>query len=74
MFCALYWLTKDFFEKPSDEVAEPQARGLSEIRNFLEHKYLRVTVVKAAHGLPLRIFGSGTIPTLLSGAPIKATS
>ncbi|MGA2207362.1 MAG: LA2681 family HEPN domain-containing protein [Terracidiphilus sp.] len=42
-FCALYWLSKDFFEKTSDEVAEPQARGLSEIRNSLEHKYLRVT-------------------------------
>jgi hypothetical protein len=42
-FCALYWLSKDFFEKTNDEVAEPQARGLSEIRNSLEHKYLRVT-------------------------------
>jgi hypothetical protein len=28
-FCALYWLAKDFFEKTNDEVAEPQARGLS---------------------------------------------
>jgi hypothetical protein len=43
-FCALYWLAKDFFEKANDEVAEPQARGLSEIRNYIEHKYLRVTV------------------------------
>ena len=42
-FCALYWLAKDFFEKENDEVAEPQARGLSDIRNHLEHKYLRVT-------------------------------
>jgi LA2681-like HEPN len=42
-FCALYWLTKDFFEKEADEVAEPQARRLSEIRNHIEHKYLRVT-------------------------------
>jgi tetratricopeptide (TPR) repeat protein len=45
-FCALYWLAKDFFEKESDEVAEPQARGLSDIRNHIEHKYLRVTVVE----------------------------
>jgi hypothetical protein len=43
-FCALYWLAKDFFEKENDEVAEPQARGLSEIRNHIEHKYLRVTL------------------------------
>ncbi|MGO9229854.1 MAG: LA2681 family HEPN domain-containing protein [Bryobacteraceae bacterium] len=43
-FCALYWLAKDFFERENDEVAEPQARGLSDIRNHIEHKYLRVTV------------------------------
>jgi hypothetical protein len=42
-FCALYWLAKDFFEKANDEVAEPQARHLSQVRNFLEHKYLRIT-------------------------------
>jgi HEPN superfamily protein len=42
-FCALFWLAKDFFEEENDEVAEPQARGLSDIRNHLEHKYLRVT-------------------------------
>jgi tetratricopeptide (TPR) repeat protein len=42
-FCALYWLAKDFFEKENDEVTEPQARGLSNIRNCLEHKYLRIT-------------------------------
>jgi len=43
-FCALYWLAKDFFEKENDEVAEPQARALGEIRNHVEHKYLRITV------------------------------
>ena len=46
-FCALYWLAKDFLEKETDEVAEPQARGLSEIRNCIEHKYLRVTVAES---------------------------
>jgi LA2681-like HEPN len=45
-FCALYWLAKDFFEKANDEVAEPQARALSEIRNHVEHKYLRVAVAE----------------------------
>ena len=47
-FRALYWLSKDFFEKENDTVAEPQARGLSDIRNHIEHKYLRVT----ARGIP----------------------
>jgi LA2681-like HEPN len=43
-FCALYWLAKDFFERENDEVAEPNARQLSDIRNHIEHKYLRVTI------------------------------
>jgi hypothetical protein len=46
-FCALYWLGKDFLENDNDEVAEPQARGLSDIRNHIEHKYLRVTVAES---------------------------
>jgi hypothetical protein len=48
----LYWLAKDFFEKANDEVAEPQARGLSDIRNHLEHKYLRVTVAESPPAPP----------------------
>jgi hypothetical protein len=51
-FCALYWLAKDFFEKANDEVAEPQARGLSDIRNHLEHKYLRVTLAESPTAPP----------------------
>jgi hypothetical protein len=51
-FCSLYWLAKDFFEKSNDEVAEPQARGLSEIRNHIEHKYLQVTVAESPTGPP----------------------
>jgi hypothetical protein len=51
-FCALYWLAKDFFEKETDEVAEPAARGLSELRNDIEHKYLRVTVSEPPSALP----------------------
>jgi LA2681-like HEPN len=45
-FCALYWLAKDFSEKENDEVAEPQARRLSDIRNHIEHKCLRVTATE----------------------------
>jgi hypothetical protein len=43
----LYWLARDFFEKENDVVAEPQARSLSDIRNHLEHKYLRVAVAES---------------------------
>jgi hypothetical protein len=59
-FCALYWLAKDFFEKEHDEVAEPEARSLSDIRNHLEHKYLRVTVgdhqTRSSDDLALTVF------------------
>lgn len=51
-FCALYWLAKDFLEKENDEVAEPQARGLSDIRNHVEHKYFRVTITEPAEPAP----------------------
>src|SRR5580700_222488 len=38
----------DFSDKSTDEVAEPSARSLSEIRNHLEHKYLRLTKTDAS--------------------------
>jgi hypothetical protein len=43
-YCALFWLAKDFLESETDDIAEPQARELNEIRNHLEHKYLRVSI------------------------------
>ncbi|MGA2060731.1 MAG: LA2681 family HEPN domain-containing protein [Thermoguttaceae bacterium] len=50
--CALYWLAKDFYEKKNDEVAEPEAQSLSDIRNHLEHKYLRIVVDERASSPP----------------------
>lgn len=40
----LFWLSKDLFEEKGDfkDTTEPDARSLSEIRNHLEHKYLKV--------------------------------
>ena len=40
----LFWLSKDLFEdKPEfKESIEPDAKGLSDIRNHLEHKYLKL--------------------------------
>jgi len=51
-FCALYWLAKDFFEDANDEVGEPEARALSEVRNHIEHKYLRVTAAESPIAAP----------------------
>jgi tetratricopeptide (TPR) repeat protein len=51
-FCALFWLAKDFFDSETDDVSEPEARKLNEIRNHLEHKYLRVSASDAPKQVP----------------------
>ncbi len=40
----LFWLSKDFFEdKPGfKDLVEPDAQNINEIRNHLEHKYLKL--------------------------------
>lgn len=40
-FRGLYWLSKDIFDEEFQETTEPDARELNEIRNHLEHKYLK---------------------------------
>lgn len=38
----LYWLSKDLFEAEYPDVMDPDAQALHEIRNRLEHRYLKV--------------------------------
>lgn len=38
----LFWLSKDLYEAKFKEYIEPDAQELSEIRNHLEHKYLKL--------------------------------
>jgi hypothetical protein len=38
----LYWLSKDLFEPEFQKVMEPEARALLDLRNHLEHKYVKV--------------------------------
>ena len=38
----LFWLSKDLFEPEFRDVMDPDAHALNEIRNHLEHKYLKV--------------------------------
>jgi tetratricopeptide (TPR) repeat protein len=38
----LYWLARDFIEPDFIDVTEPDAVALADIRNHIEHKYLRV--------------------------------
>lgn len=38
----LYWLSKDFYEPDFQQVSEPDAEGLADLRNHLEHKYCQV--------------------------------
>lgn len=39
----LYWLSKDIFETNQEAAMEPAAQALNEIRNHLEHKYLKIS-------------------------------
>jgi hypothetical protein len=38
----LFWLSRDLFEPEFVDITEPDAKALAEIRNHIEHKYLRV--------------------------------
>ena len=38
----LYWLTKDLFDPDLQDVMEPEAQALWDIRNRLEHRYLKI--------------------------------
>lgn len=38
----LYWLSKDLFEDCMKDSTDPDARELAELRNHLEHKYVKV--------------------------------
>jgi tetratricopeptide (TPR) repeat protein len=40
-FRGLYWLSKDILNEDFQDTTEPDARELYEIRNHLEHKYLK---------------------------------
>ena len=39
---ALYWISKDFFEKFEDS-PNPEMKRISDIRNALEHRYVKIT-------------------------------
>ncbi len=41
-FRGLFWMSKDFFEDDFKEFLEPDAIEINAIRNYLEHKYLKV--------------------------------
>jgi tetratricopeptide (TPR) repeat protein len=38
----LFWLSKDLFEADMQNSIEPEARALDDLRNHLEHKYVKV--------------------------------
>jgi LA2681-like HEPN len=38
----LFWLSKDLFEENMRDSTEPEARAVAELRNHLEHKYVKV--------------------------------
>lgn len=54
----LYWLSKDLFESDFKEVMEPDARALLDLRNHLEHKYVKVhsVMVDSSYGTGSELF------------------
>ena len=50
----LYWLSKDLFEPTFNEVSAPEAEGLAQLRNYLEHK--------SCHVVEYDIFVPGSTP------------
>jgi len=44
---ALYWLSQDIYDDKTHEVALPDARSLKDLRNHLEHKFLKVVDLKS---------------------------
>ncbi|MFA6902717.1 MAG: LA2681 family HEPN domain-containing protein, partial [Gallionellaceae bacterium] len=41
-FRGLFWLSKDLFAEDMRDSTEPEARALADLRNHLEHKYVKV--------------------------------
>ncbi len=41
-FRGLFWLSKDLFEEDMQDSIEPEARALADLRNHLEHKYVKI--------------------------------
>jgi tetratricopeptide (TPR) repeat protein len=52
----LYWISRDLSERSFKDVMEPDARGMAELRNYIEHRFVRIVAGEgpsgeAAHGL-----------------------
>lgn len=59
-FRGLFWLSKDLFEEDMRDSTEPEARALADLRNHLEHKYVKVHEVL----LPSKSLGDSFYDTL----------
>lgn len=55
-FRGLFWLSKDLFDREMHDTMEPQARKLADLRNHLEHKYVKVHEWLMGHSGPLDLF------------------
>lgn len=57
-FRGLYWLSKDLFEPDFKDMTDPESHALHELRNHLEHKYVKAHSMTAPNP-PLEGSGSG---------------
>lgn len=53
----LFWLSRDLFEPSMRDSTEPDARALAELRNHIEHKYVKVhEMMMSSPGSPFHDF------------------
>ena len=59
----LYWLSKDLFEEGAQDLLEPDARRIAELRNLIEHRFLRVV----DDGFPIPDDSDAEVPSISRG-------
>jgi len=70
----LYWLSKDFFDETIKETTEPDARALADLRNHLEHKYLKVHQISVPKADVPRIMVMDDLAYSISHSDLKKKS
>lgn len=68
----LFWLSKDLYESDLSNVLEPDARALHDLRNHLEHKYVKVVAPPGSASGELTAGASGdTLAHVISSADLE---
>jgi hypothetical protein len=65
MLCGLYWLSRDLFDLSFSQATAPDAHALAEIRNQIEHRYLKIhEIFVGKPGFRQKVPGDAFVDTL----------